>query len=640
MFERSELSAMSDDALIDAVRAETQAEAAAAARRLAVIAEVTSRWCDDEDEFSALKLIDGWAQAKAQISAACNLGPHATNTQMRIAVALRQRLPRTAALFATGAITAKIVAAITWRTHLVTDPDALARIDTGIAEDATAYGTLSTAKIVAAITWRTHLVTDPDALARIDTGIAEDATAYGTLSEAALLTAIDHWVHQHDPLAVIRSKNAAKDRYLEFGDSSDPDGVVSFWGRMRATDAKITETRANELADGVCANDPRTQRERRADAVAAVMAGGTRLTCLCGDPNCDSSGKDPRSAAVTIYVLTGQQPDTSHGAHPATGPEPTGPTPPAPDDTSTAPEENDQPAEGEEHGDQPAAEPDTDTPSQPPAAKTPAPAARNGVAHPNPPTSPIAATLAKSPAPGASDTPGAEAGITLDGAIIPAHLLTELITTGATIRPLSNPADLTTEPRYRPSTKLAAHVRMTAMTCSFPGCGRPAHRCDLDHLTPWPAGATHPGNLRPLCREHHLLPGCGRPAHRCDLDHLTPWPAGATHPGNLRPLCREHHLLKTATTGWTPHANPNGTTTWTTPTGHRYTTAPLAPVLFPHTITETPIPRTRHITVIDEHDRTPTIPTRNRTRQHDREYRINTERARNARELALEHTRG
>ncbi|ORA06521.1 DUF222 domain-containing protein, partial [Mycolicibacterium bacteremicum] len=398
MFERSELSEMSDDALIDAVRAETQAEAAAAARRLAVIAEVTSRWCDDEDDFSALKLIDGWAQAKAQISAACNLGPHATNTQMRIAVALRQRLPRTAALFATGAITAKIVAAITWRTHLVTDPDALARIDTGIAED---------------------------------------ATAYGTLSEAALLTAIDHWVHQHDPLAVIRSKNAAKDRYLEFGDSSDPDGVVSFWGRMRATDAKITETRANELADGVCANDPRTKRERRADAVAAVMAGGTRLTCLCGDPNCDSSGKDPRSAAVTIYVLTGQQPDTSHGAHPATGPEPTGPTPPAPDDTSTAPEENDQPAEGEEHGDQPAAEPDTDTPSQPPAAKTPAPAARNGVAHPNPPTSPIAATLAKSPAPGASDTPGAEAGITLDGAIIPAHLLTELITTGATIRPLS-----------------------------------------------------------------------------------------------------------------------------------------------------------------------------------------------------------
>ncbi|TQK31833.1 hypothetical protein FBY28_4878 [Arthrobacter sp. SLBN-53] len=70
-FEQLELSEMSDEALIDAVAAATREEAAAAARRLALIAEVTSRWCDDEDEFSALALIDGWAQAKAQISAAC-----------------------------------------------------------------------------------------------------------------------------------------------------------------------------------------------------------------------------------------------------------------------------------------------------------------------------------------------------------------------------------------------------------------------------------------------------------------------------------------------------------------------------------------------------------------------------------------
>ncbi|WP_304115886.1 DUF222 domain-containing protein [Mycolicibacterium bacteremicum] len=340
MFERSELSEISDHALIDAVAAATREESAAAARRLAFIAEVTTRWCDDEDEFSALKLIDGWAQAKAQISAACNLGPHSANTQMRIAVALRERLPRTAALFATGAISAKVISAITWRTHLVTDPDALARIDTGIAED---------------------------------------APAYGTLSEAALLTAIDHWVHQHDPLAVIRSKTAAKDRYLEFGDSNDPDGVVSFWGRMRATDAKITDARADELADGVCDNDPRTKRERRADAIAAVMAGADRLTCLCGDPACAGSGKDPRSGAVTIYVLTGQQPDTASGTKPTPGPEPTGPTPPAPD-SGPKPEQPHEESDAEDPtpAGAPDAEPDTDAPSQPPAAPaatTPAPAA-------------------------------------------------------------------------------------------------------------------------------------------------------------------------------------------------------------------------------------------------------------------------
>ncbi|WP_234807867.1 DUF222 domain-containing protein, partial [Mycolicibacterium bacteremicum] len=418
MFEKPELSKMSDEALINAVTAATREEAAAAARRLAFIAEATSRWCDDEDEFSALKLIDGWAQAKAQIGAACNLGPHAANTQMRIGVALRERLPQTAAVFGTGAISAKVISAITWRTHLVTDPEALASIDAKIAEH---------------------------------------AHGYGMLSENALTAAVDHWVHEFDPVAVIRSKTAAKDRYLEFGDRDDPDGVVSFWGRMRATDAKITDARADELADGVCDNDPRTKRERRADAVAAVMAGGTRLTCLCGDPACAGSGKDPRAGAVTIYVLTGQRPDTGEGAEPATGPGPDGGPQPGPVEPDGGPgDESDEsqsaekpaaahesPAEHLTPAEAPGAEPGTEAPSRPPAApaaRTPGSAASDSPVPPDPPTTPTP-TPARTPAPAApaarSTRPGAGAGISLDGAIIPAHLLTELITTGATIRPVS-----------------------------------------------------------------------------------------------------------------------------------------------------------------------------------------------------------
>ncbi|MGU3654766.1 HNH endonuclease signature motif containing protein, partial [Mycolicibacterium sp. A43C] len=201
-------------------------------------------------------------------------------------------------------------------------------------------------------------------------------------------------------------------------------------------------------------------------------------------------------------------------------------------------------------------------------------------------------------APAASTRPGLGAGITLDGAIIPAHLLTDLINTGATVRPLSSTTDLGSEPRYRPSAKLAAYVRMTAMTCCFPGCGKPAQHCDLDHLTPWPAGATHPGNLRPLCREHHLL--------------------------------------KTVKTGWNPKAHPDGTTEWTSPSGPTYTTMPLGPVLFGHNTTEVDIPRARHITLINQPDREPDIPRRQRTRQHDRDNRINAERTRNATAIALD----
>ncbi|MGN7782672.1 DUF222 domain-containing protein [Mycolicibacterium sp. 22603] len=528
MFERSGLSELGDEELIAAVADATRAETAAAARRLALVAEVTARHCDNEDEASALKLIDGWALAKAEISAACTLGPRAASAQMRIGMALRDRLPRTAEVFARGLVSAKVINAITWRTQLVTDDDALGLIDAGIA------GT---------------------------------AHQYGALSENALIRAVDFWVHKFDPVAVIRSRAVAKDRYIDFGDSDDPDGVVSFWGRMRATDAAISDTRLNDLAHSVCDADPRTVAQRRADAVAAVLAGADRLSCLCGNPECAGSGKDPRAGAVTIFVLTGQDPDSGRGAKPASGPAPsTGPVPGTPE-------------AGEDQA-QPVAEP---------AAEEPA-AKEGGGADPRP------------TAPAASARPDLGAGITLDGAIIPAHLLAELIAGGAKVRPLNNTADLGSEPRYRPSAKLAAYVRMTAMTCCFPGCGKPAQRCDLDHVTPWPAGATHPGNLRPLCREHHLL--------------------------------------KTLKTGWTPKAHPDGTTEWTAPNGHTYTTRPLAPILFPHNTSDIEIPRSRHITLIGERDREPDIPRRQRTRQLDREYRINAERTRNATEIALEHARG
>ena len=60
------------------------------------------------------------------------------------------------------------------------------------------------------------------------------------------------------------------------------------------------------------------------------------------------------------------------------------------------------------------------------------------------------------------------------------------------------------------------------------------------------------------------FPGCTRPATRCDLDHTTPYPHGQTNELNLTALCRHHHRLKTHS-GWhvTPH--PDTTQTWTSP---------------------------------------------------------------------------
>ncbi len=169
MFEgldRVAIAGLSDEALISAVTAMTQTEAMAAAQRLALIGEVVARQCDDEDDAVAHQVIDGWAWAQAAVAAACNLNPYAASKQMRIAQALRDRLPRTAALFATGAVSATVIDAITWRTHLVEDPDALALIDAAIAGE---------------------------------------AGAYGAHSEKDLINAVDLWVEKFDPEAVVRS---------------------------------------------------------------------------------------------------------------------------------------------------------------------------------------------------------------------------------------------------------------------------------------------------------------------------------------------------------------------------------------------------------------------------------------------------
>ena len=536
MFDKIVLAGMSDEALICALSEATRVEAATAADRLALIAEVTARQCDDEDDGIAHAVIDGWAFAKAQVGAACNLGEHAASTQMHIGTALRQRLPRTAAVFATGVVSAKVIAEIAWRTRLVVDETALALIDAAIACE---------------------------------------AARYGTLSEVKLTRAVDLWVEKFDPVAVIRSKTTAKDVYVEFDNRDDPNGVCSFWGRLRATDKKVVEERLLGLAATVCANDPRPLRERMADAMGALGVVGPslqRLACQCGDPECAGSGKDPRSTAVIIYTLTEQIPGTQ--TRPAPGPGP-GPTPEPAPEGSGGPEPEPAP---DNHAADPEPEPE---PTVEPAAQAP----------PEPGPRP-AATL-----------PGAGTGITLDGAIIPAAMLADLIATGATVRPLAEVADLPVERQYRPSTALAAFVRMSAQTCSFPGCTKPAHRCDLDHVTPWPTGPTHPGNLRPLCREHHLL-----------------------------------KTFRTGPNGWTMAARPDGATHWTSPTGHTYVTTPGAAVLFPHWNIHTEVPPPRPISLLHDEHRGTMMPTRARTRTQDRDYRINAERTRNATELALART--
>ena len=74
------------------------------------------------------------------------------------------------------------------------------------------------------------------------------------------------------------------------------------------------------------------------------------------------------------------------------------------------------------------------------------------------------------------------------------------------------------------------------------------------------------------------FPGCRQPAHLADLDHAIPWDKGGnTSAENLGALCRRHHNLKTHK-GWRVQSNPDGSCTWTSPTGQTYF-VPARPVM-------------------------------------------------------------
>lgn len=72
---------------------------------------------------------------------------------------------------------------------------------------------------------------------------------------------------------------------------------------------------------------------------------------------------------------------------------------------------------------------------------------------------------------------------------------------------------------------------------------------------------------------HCRFPGCTTRADRCDIDHVLPWPTGATTPANLQCLCRHHHRAKQQT-AWTVRMTADGTCFWTSASGREYCTTP------------------------------------------------------------------
>ncbi|MGH3909789.1 MAG: DUF222 domain-containing protein [Pseudonocardiaceae bacterium] len=88
---------------------------------------------------------------------------------------------------------------------------------------------------------------------------------------------------------------------------------------------------------------------------------------------------------------------------------------------------------------------------------------------------------------------------------------------------------------------------------------------------------TPPDGLADFVRARDVYcrnPICGQPAATADLDHTIPWPEGPTSEDNLHARCRHDHLIKTFGAGWHVEQHSDGRVSWTTPTGHTYTSRP------------------------------------------------------------------
>ncbi|HEX5346378.1 MAG TPA: DUF222 domain-containing protein [Pseudonocardiaceae bacterium] len=128
---------------------------------------------------------------------------------------------------------------------------------------------------------------------------------------------------------------------------------------------------------------------------------------------------------------------------------------------------------------------------------------------------------------------------------IPAALAREIAAQGTWRRLLTDPVSgaLLDHGRatYTPPAGLAEFVRARDVYCRHPICGQRAASADLDHTVSYAP-------------------------HKPD--------GGTTSEHNLHASCRHHHRLKTHVDGWQVEQHPDDRVTWTTPTGHTYTSHP------------------------------------------------------------------
>lgn len=115
---------------------------------------------------------------------------------------------------------------------------------------------------------------------------------------------IDKIVVRADADAVRRRKQHQDDREVWIGDLAEG-GISEIHGSLFTTDAHALDKRLDALAATVCAHDPRTRAQRRADALGALAVGADRLGCRCRRPDC-AADAGQAGPSVVVHVIAEQ----------------------------------------------------------------------------------------------------------------------------------------------------------------------------------------------------------------------------------------------------------------------------------------------------------------------------------------------
>lgn len=233
-------------------------------------------------------------------------------------------------------------------------------------------------------------------------------------------------------------------------------------GLLPAEGGRILAMRLRAMAFDVCAHDPRTQAQRRADALVALAAGDTHLACRCGRPDCTAEpGTVTKGPGMKVQLLVGVNASTLLGFDVA-------------------------PGYLSGYG---AIDADL-------ARELAADATWKRI-------------LMLSAADRAGLAEGSLSGPVLgSGPPLPAPKHSPPTVTARTRKRLQ-------ERTYRPSGRLSEIVRTRDGVCRFPNCAAAAATCDLDHTVPFDhdhperGGLTTESNLACLCRTHHRLETLG-----------------------------------------------------------------------------------------------------------------------------------